>query len=186
MESPIIKRETTKQEISVVDITLVAVLLAAGAVLRLFAPPVFGITPNFVIVMYCLAIMLVKPKFTELIGISLVAAAVCHFTTKSMIPYINFLSEPVGAVVAYSITRIPMNFSISKISFKPAVVTLLGTVASGLVYVTTLKFLILFISTPKNPAYLGLLTVVFTTAAANTIIAQLIYTPIKAAIGKKD
>jgi hypothetical protein len=186
MESLTVKRETVKKEISVVDITLVAVLLAAGAVLRLFTPPIFGITPNFVIVMYCLAIMLVKPRFAELIGISLVAAAVCHFTTKSMIPYINFLSEPVGAIVAYSIVKIPMNFSIKNISFKPAVVTFLGTVASGLVYVTTLKFLILFISTPKNPAYIGLLAVVFTTAIANTIIAQLLYTPIKAAIGKKD
>jgi len=154
--------------------------------LRLFTPPFFGITPNFVIVMYCLAIYLIRPKFAEMIGISIVAAAVCHFTTKSMIPYINFISEPVGALVAFALVKAPFSLNIRKYSLKPAVVTFLGTVASGLTYITVLKFLILFVHTPKNPAYIFLLTVVLTTAVANTIIAQLIYYPIKLAFGKKE
>jgi len=53
-------------------------------------------------------------------------------------------------------------------------------------HVLILKFLILFVETPKNPAFLGLLTVVIVTAAANTIIAQLIYYPVKLATGKKE
>lgn len=182
----VVRRQVDKSGLSAVDVVLVGVLLAAGAVLRIFTPPFFGVTPNFVIVMYCIAIYLIRPKFGELIGISLVAAAVCHFTTKSMIPYINFISEPVGAIVAYMLVKAPFNISIKKYSLKPAVVTFLGTLASGLVYVTTLKFLILFIDTPKNPAFTFLLTVVVTTAVANTIIAQLIYYPIKASLGKKD
>lgn len=185
MES-VVKRQVERKGMTAADIVLVAVLLAAGAVLRIFTPPFFGITPNFVIVMYCLAIFLIKPRFIEVVGISIVAAAVCHFTTKSMIPYINFLSEPIGAFVAYALTKVPANFSIKRYSFKPAVVTFLGTVASGLVYITTLKLLILFVNTPKNPAYTFLLIVVVTTAVANTIIAQLIYYPIKLASGKRD
>lgn len=185
MES-IVKRQVENKGLSTTDIVLVGVLLAAGAVLRLFTPPFFGITPNFVIVMYCLAIYLIKPRFVEVLGISIVAAAVSHFTTKSMIPYINFISEPVGAFVAYALVKAPFNLSLKKYSFKPAVVTILGTIASGLTYITTLKFLILFIKTPKNPAFTFLLTVVITTAIANTIIAQLVYYPIKAALKKKD
>jgi hypothetical protein len=185
MESAV-KREVVSKGLTATDVVLVAVLLAAGAVLRLFTPPVFGITPNFVIVMYCMAIYLIRPKFVELIFISLVAAAVCHFTTKSMIPYINFISEPIGALAAFAMIKVPFKFSIKKFSFKPAIVTFLGTVASGLVYISVLKFLILFVKTPKNPAFAFLLTVVITTAIANTIIAQLIYYPIKAAAGKKD
>lgn len=181
-----IKRQVEKNGLNATDIVLVAVLLAAGAVLRLFTPPIFGITPNFVIVMYCMAIFLIKPKFSELIFISLVAAAVCHFTTKSMIPYLNFISEPVGAVIAYLLVKSPFKLKIKNISFKPALVTFLGTAASGFTYVFALKFFILFVKTPKNPAFTALLMVVVTTAIANTIIAQLIYYPIKAATGKQE
>ena len=173
-----VKRQVQNKGLSATDVVLVAVLLAAGAVLRIFTPPFFGVTPNFVIVMYCIAIYLIKPKFIEVMFISLVAAAVCHFTTKSMIPYINFISEPVGALVAFAIIKIPFKLNIKNISFKPAVVTFFGTIASGLVYVSVMKFLILFVKTPKNPAFTFLLVVVITTAIANTIIAQLIYYPI--------
>lgn len=187
MENATLKRELqVKSGMQTSDFVLVGILLAAGAVLRIFTPPFFGITPNFVIVMYCLAIFLIRPKFAEAIGISIVAAAVCHFTTKSLIPYINFISEPIGVIVAYSLTMLPFNFSFKKYSFKPAVVTFLGTLASGLVYISTLKFLVLFVEVQKNPAFTFLLMVVITTAIANTIIAQLIYYPIKAALNKKD
>jgi len=186
MESAAAKRQIKGKGLSATDVVLVGVLLAAGAVLRIFTPPFFGITPNFVIVMYCLAIYLIKPRFLEMIGIGIVAAAVAHFTTKSMIPYINFISEPVGAIVAYALVKAPFKLSLGEYSFKPAVVTLLSTVASGLTYITTLKFLILFVKTPGNPAFTLLLTVVITTAVANTIIAQLVYYPIKSALGKKD
>jgi len=186
MENPALKRQVENKGLSATDVVLVGVLLAAGAVLRIFTPPFFGITPNFVIVMYCLAIYLIKPRFIEMIGISLVAAAVCHFTTKSVIPYINFISEPVGAIVAYLLVKSPLNLSIKKCSFKPAIVTLIGTLASGLVYITVQKFLLLFRNAPNSPAYTFLLTVVITTAIANTVIAQAVYYPIKTSLGKKD
>lgn len=178
-------RQVEKKGLSATDVVLVAVLLAAGAVLRLITPPIFGITPNFVIVMYCMAILLIRPKLVEALFIGLVAAAICHFTTKSMIPYINFISEPLGVMAVFFMMKIPFKVSALKM-FKPAIITFVGTVVSGLIYVSTLKFLILFVKTPANPAYIGLLGVVFGTAALNTIIAQLIYFPIKAATGKKD
>jgi hypothetical protein len=186
MENASVKRQIENKEIAAADVVLVGVLLAAGAVLRIFTPPFFGITPNFVIVMYCLAICLIKPRFIELIGISLVAAAVCHFTTKSVIPYINFISEPVGAIVAYLLVKSPFSLSVKKYSFKPAFVTLLGTLTSGVVYITAQKFLILFNNIPNSPAYTFLLTVVITTAIANTVIAQVVYFPIKASLGKRN
>ncbi|MDP4183359.1 MAG: hypothetical protein Q8942_20000 [Bacillota bacterium] len=186
MENTVVKREVVKKGLSATDVVLVAILLAAGAVLRLITPPVFGITPNFVIVMYCTAIYLIRPKFVELIFISLVSAAVCHFTTKSMIPYLNFISEPVGALVVFGMIKVPFKAMIKNVTLKPAIVTFFGTIASGLVYISVLKFLILFVKTPKNPAFAFLLITVFSTAVANTIIAQFIYYPVKMAAGKKD
>jgi hypothetical protein len=181
-----IKRQVVNKGISLKDLLLVGVLLAAGAVLRIVTPAVFGITPNLLIVMYCLAIYLIKPRFVELIFISLVAATLCLITTKSAIPYINFFSEPVGAIVAFLLVKAPFNLQMKKISFKPAVVTLFGTLASGLVYISVMKFAVLFVEGTKSPAFTYLLTVVTGTAILNTVIAQAIYYPIKMAAGKQD
>lgn len=178
-------KTNVKSKISSADVVLVGALIAAGAVLRLFCPPIFGITPNFVIGMYCVAILIIRPTFRQTIGIGLVAGAVCNFTTKAMIPYLNFISEPIGAVVAYLIVIGLENVRISKFSFKPFVVTLFGTLASGLTFVTALKAAILFANSPKNPALLGLLSVVVVTALINAVFAQAVYYPIMAASGKK-
>lgn len=181
-----VKREVQSKGIGAVDVVLAGILIAAGAVLRLYTPPFFGITPNLVIGMYCLAILLIRPGFKEVLGIGIVAAAVCHFTTKSLIPYINFISEPAGAIVAGLLVMTPFNLSVGKYSFKPFIVTLLGTVASGLVYVSTLKFLILFVEAPSNPALTYLLMVVVVTAVVNSVLAQVLYYPIKVALGKNN
>ena len=52
---------------------LVAVLLAAGAILKLTLGSVLsfaGMKPNFIIAMYCLAILLVRPKPVQAMRIS--------------------------------------------------------------------------------------------------------------------
>lgn len=174
-----------RKKISASDVVLAGALIAAGAVLRLFCPPIFGITPNFVICMYCVSVLIIRPTLRQAIGIGLVAAAVCNFTSKSLIPYLNFVSEPIGATVACLLTAGLANLRIAKFTFKPFLVTLLGTLASGLSFVFILKFAILFVNTPKNPAFLGLLSVVIVTAIINSILAQAIYYPIMAASGKK-
>lgn len=175
-----------KDGLKTADLVLVGMLLAAGAVLRLFTPSVAGITPNFVIVMYCLAICLLKPRVSEVLGISLIAAAICQLTSKSAIPYINFISEPIGALVALALVKAPFKLSFKNYSFKPAVVTLLGTLASGLTYITTMKSILLFRGAAGGKAFTALLLVVLTTALANTVIAQLIYYPLKTAVAKKE
>lgn len=53
------------------DLILIAVLLAAGAVLKLTVSSFFsfaGMKPNFIIAMYCLAIILVRPKLRAIPG----------------------------------------------------------------------------------------------------------------------
>lgn len=180
------KQVNQKTGLSTADIVLVGMLLAAGAVLRFFTPSFFGITPNFVIVMYCLAIYLLRPKLTETIGISLIAAVICQLSSKSAVPYLNFISEPLGALAALALVRAPFKLSFKNHSFKPAVVTFLGTLASGLVYISSLKAILLFKGAAGGKAFAALLIVVVGTALINTVIGQLIYYPVKAAFGKKD
>jgi hypothetical protein len=177
-------RVVEKKGLSAVDVVVVAVLLAVGAVLRYFIPPFFGITPNLVIGMYCLAILLIRPKFGPILGIAIVAAAVCQLTTKSLIPYLNFISEPVGAIVVGLLAMIKMDFGFLKY-VRPFVVTFIGTLASGFSYISIFKGLTLFVSVPKNPAYIYLTTVVIVTAVANAILATVLYFPLQAALRKK-
>lgn len=177
-------RVVEKKGLQAVDVAIVAVLLAVGAVLRSFVPPFFGITPNLIIGMYCLAVLLLKPKFGPIIGIGLVAAALCQFTSKSAIPYLNFISEPVGALVVGLLGLIKMEAGVLKY-VRPFVITFLGTLASGFSYVAVFKIAALFVSIPKNPAFVYLSGVVLITAIANSILASVLYFPLKTALGKK-
>jgi hypothetical protein len=178
-------RVVEKKGLKAVDVAVVAVLLAVGAVLRYFTPPFFGITPNLIIGMYCLAILLIRPKFGPIIGIGLVAAAVCQLTTKSLIPYLNFISEPVGAIVVGILAMIKMDFGFLKY-VRPFLITFVGTLASGFCYISLFKSLALFVTVTKNPAFAYLTMVVVVTAVTNAILATVIYFPLKAALGKKN
>src|SRR6266702_5904468 len=167
-----------------VDVAVIAVLLAVGAVLRMFTPPFFGITPNLIIGMYCLAILLLRPsKVGSIIGIAFVAAAVCQLTTKSLIPYLNFISEPVGAITVWLLAMIRMDFGFLKY-VRPFIITFVGTLASGFTYISIFKSLALFMTVTKNPAFAYLTMVVVVTAVANAILATVLYFPLKATLAK--
>lgn len=99
----------TRRGMSVSDLILVAVLLAAGAVLKYFAGSIIniaGMKPNFIIAMYCLAILLIRPRFYESVIIGLLAGAVCQLFPGS--PYINLISEVCGAAVMGLMIKLPM------------------------------------------------------------------------------
>ena len=56
-----------KKGMSARDMLLIGILLAAGAVLKFFVGSFFnvGMKPNFIIAMYCLIILLVRPRLYE-------------------------------------------------------------------------------------------------------------------------
>ena len=67
-----------KEGLSVQDLILVAVLIAAGAVLKLTVSSFLsfaGMKPNFMIAMYCLAIILTRPKVYQSVVIGLLVTA---------------------------------------------------------------------------------------------------------------
>ena len=61
-----------RKHMSTRDIILAGILLAAGAVIRMFFPKL-PVTPNFIISMYCLVILLVRPRLVEALAIGVVA-----------------------------------------------------------------------------------------------------------------
>ena len=65
--------------LSTQDLILIAVLLAAGAVLKLTVGSLLssmGMKPNFIIAMYCLAIILTRPKLGQALVIGLLAGLI--------------------------------------------------------------------------------------------------------------
>lgn len=163
------------------QLAVVAVLLAIGAVLRAVTPPIAGITPNFVIAMYCLAILLIRPNLGGAIGVGLVGGAVAMIFSKSPIPYLNLISEPAGAIACACIVSFLPELSLKNYSFKPILAAALGTLVSGLVYIT-LNFKFALNLPPEkimiawNAAFI---TVVLPVTAINAVLAQILYAPAK-------
>lgn len=167
-------KEESRAAVEIRSLILTAVLLAAGAVLKFFAGSVInigGMKPNFIIAMYCLAILLIKPNLPHAAIIGVLAGAVCQFFPGT--PYINFISELAGAVVMALLLRIPMQRNVSSV-----VSTFLATVVSGGLY-TVCLFLFTGAAVETLVAYVP---IVLCTALINCVIVGVLYVPTRAAL----
>ena len=100
-----------KKGLAIQDLILVAVLLAAGAVLKLTVGSLlasFGMKPNFIIATYCLAIILIRPTIAQSLVIGLIAGLVCQIPMLNATPLLNIPSELLGALVCGLLIRVPM------------------------------------------------------------------------------
>ena len=151
-----------------------ALLLAIGAILHLATPSIGGISPNWTIAMYSLAINLTRPTIGQALGIGFVAGAINVPTSKSAFPYGNLVSETVGAVVCAILVHAFVSGKLANFRFRPAVTTFFTTIASGMTFITILKFAM---NMDSHVYFYVLLPVVLGSAAANTVITQLLYYP---------
>ena len=131
------KRDVTapqkKAGLTTQDLILIAVLLAAGAVLKLTVGSLLssmGMKPNFIIAMYCLAIILTRPKVGQALIIGLLAGLICQVPMLNATPLLNIPSELLGALACGLLIKIPMNIG-GKLDLNPLVNTFLSTVVSG-------------------------------------------------------
>lgn len=167
-------QNTETKGFSIHDLIIVAVLLAAGAVLKLFVGSVinfFGMKPNFIIASYCLAILLVHPSLLGCAVIGVLAGAICQFLPGT--PYLNFISELLGAVAMYFMIKVPFRFK--KADLNPALATFVSTVISGGSFVVCL-FLFMHMETSGLVAYVP---IVLGTAAIGAVLVQALYIPLK-------
>lgn len=163
------------------QLAVVAVLIAIGAVLRMFSPPIAGITPNFVIAMYCLSILLVRPGVGGALGIGLVSGFVAMMFSKSPIPYLNLMTEPAGALACALVVRYLPELSLKGLPFKPALAATIGTLASGTLYIT-LNFQFALHLPPEKMMVAwkaAFLMVVIPVTVINAVMAQILYLPAK-------
>ena len=177
------KREVAQKEkkgLQIRDVLLIGILLAAGAVLKFFVGTVinFGMKPNFIIAMYCLIIMLIKPGFIEAAIIGILAGAICQFFPGQ--PYINFVSELLGAVAMCLLIKIPLEKL--KIPVKPVICTFFSTLVSGFSFIAVM-YIMYYSGVDIKPTPLAIfMAIIFGTATINAVIVQVLYIPLKLAL----
>jgi len=213
------KREVTfeKQKgMSLSDLLLATLLLAAGQVLKVSVGTIIAnatggaIKPNFIIGMYCLAIMLIRPKKLNLayLGeaaiIGLLAGALNQINPAT--PLINFGSELVGAIAMCLIVMLPFATNVknadgsitrkglsekAEMNIKAAPGTFISTLCSGFSFVG-LQYMLLGIKLPGMSQSLSLPAnyivifcgIIFGTATANAVIVAILYPALKRVLKK--
>ena len=166
------------------DIAIVGILLAIGAILRYFLAMLHTpLTPNMIIAFYCLAIILIRPKVLEALGIGIVAGALSMLISSSIFPPANLISEPVGALVCFGLYALLRE----KSKLAPTATTFVATLASGFTFAGVA---IIAIGATYLAKYNGdlmafvavFVPIVVITAVFNAIIVQLLYLPSSRAI----
>lgn len=171
--------EREREGLSVRDFILVAVLLAAGAVLKLTVSSFLsfgGMKPNFIIAMYCLAIILVRPKLAQAIVIGLIAGLICQIPMLAATPYVNIPSEVLGALACGLLIRIPLKIG-GKLDLNPLVTTFLSTVVSGYTFAIIVGVVLNGLSLPVTLVTYAVM--VFGTATINCILAAVLAMPLR-------
>lgn len=171
------KRTVTKPEqkqgLTTQDLILIAVLLAAGAVLKLTVASFLsfaGMKPNFVIAMYCLAIILTRPNVGQSLIIGLLAGIMCQIPMLNATPLVNIPSEALGALACGLLIHVPMKIA-GKVDINPFVNTFLSTVVSGY----TFAIIVGLMNGLALPViFVTYAVMVFGTALFNSVLVQIL------------
>lgn len=172
-----------KKGLTVQDLILIAVLLAAGAVLKLTVSSFLsfaGMKPNFMIAMYCLAIILVRPNVGQAVIIGLLTGLISQIPMLNATPWVNIPSEMIGALVCGLMIHIPMK--ISKLDLNPLVTTFISTVCSGYTFAIIVG---LMNGLDLGAIFITYAVMVFGTATINCILVEILTLPLKKVL-KKD
>ncbi len=162
-----------KKGLATQDLILIAVLLAAGAVLKLTVASFLsfaGMKPNFVIAMYCLAIILTRPNIGQSLVIGLLAGLMCQIPMLNATPLVNIPSEMLGALACGLLIHAPMKLA-DKVDINPFVNTFLSTMVSGY----TFAIIVGLMNGLALPViFVTYAVMVFGTALFNSVLVQIL------------
>jgi hypothetical protein len=168
-----------KEGLGIQDLILIAILIAAGAVLKLTVSSFLsfaGMKPNFMIAMYCIAIILTRPNLAQSLVVGLLVGLVSQIPLLNATPMVNFASEAIGAVVCCLLCMVfskvaSNNHAAQNIAF-PAVITFISTVFSGYTFAMIVG---VTVSGLEPLAVFGVYAVmVLGTAVMNCIVAAIL------------
>ena len=178
---------TEKKGLQVQDLILVAVLLAAGAVLKLTAGSLlasFGMKPNFIIAAYCLAIIIIRPNVAQSLAIGLIAGLVCQIPMLNATPLLNIPSELLGALACGLLIHVPMKIG-GKLDINPLVNTFISTCVSGFTFAALSVYInVVSVGGDFAVAMAAYVAIVLGTATFNCIFVQVLAMPLKKVLKK--
>ncbi len=152
------------------DLVVAAVLLALGTILHAIMPPLFaGIKPDFLLAMMFLAIIY-KAEAKNMIAIGIVAGIIAAMTTGMPGGQIPSIVDKLGSAVAVFFILKAMG---RITSVKAAVVGFIGTVISGILFLSSLLAIGQIAGGKEILAMLQ--SVVLLTAVMNAIIMVIAY-----------
>jgi len=156
-------------------LTITTLLLAIGVILRMVSPNIGGISLNWNIVMYTLAIMLCRPTPKQGLGIGFVSGLVATMSSKAALPYANLVSDPLaGLVCATLASKYLLDFKIRKVSLEPVLLVFLTTFVSGGSFVLITKVIL---SLPMQVFLYAMMPAVLLVALLGSIAGQILYRP---------
>lgn len=175
--------------LSTQDLILVAVLIAAGAVLKLTVSSFLsfaGMKPNFMIAMYCLAIILTRPNVGQSAIIGLLVGLVSQVPMLNATPLVNIASEVLGALVCGILVSLLSGIASGNKAFQnvvaPVAVTFVSTVVSGYTFALIVGVAVAGL---EPLAVFGVYAVmVFGTAVMNAVLVAVL-TPVLRAVLKR-
>ncbi|WP_302962460.1 hypothetical protein [uncultured Adlercreutzia sp.] len=178
---------TEKKGLQVQDLILVAVLLAAGAVLKLTVGSLlasFGMKPNFIIAAYCLAIIIIRPNVAQSLAIGLIAGLVCQIPMLNATPLLNIPSELLGALACGLLIHVPMKIG-GKLDINPLVNTFISTCVSGFTFAALSVYInVVSVGGDFAVAMAAYVAIVLGTATFNCIFVQVLAVPLKKVLKK--
>ena len=150
---------------------ILSLLVGIGAVLHAIVPPIFGMTPDLLLAMMFLGILLF-PKLQYVVLLSIVTAFIAALTTTFPGGEIaSMVEKPLAGLIFFGLFLISKNLVNVRIS--GPILTAIGTVISGAIFLTIPLFIL---GVDIGIGFLLLLyTVVLPTTAINTIIMIVVY-----------
>ena len=162
-------------------LVIISLLVGIGAVLHVFAPPIFGVTPDLLLAMMFLGIMLF-PKFQYVLLLSILSGFIAALTTTFPGGEIaSMIEKPAAAFIFFGLFLLVKNMVNIKIS--SAVLTAIGTFVSGIIFLSIGLFVL---GADVGAGFFALISaVVLPTTLINTIIMIIVY-PVVEAILKRS
>ena len=156
-------------------ITITTLLLAIGVILRMVSPNIGGISLNWNILMYTMAIMLCRPTVGQGLGIGLVSGLVATLSSKAALPYANLISDPLAAFIcAYVAKSHFFDLKFRKVNIEPALLVFVTTFISGGTFVFITKVVL---NLPLPVFLFVMLPTVLIVALFGLVAGQILYQP---------
>ncbi|WP_047982499.1 tryptophan transporter [Ornithinibacillus contaminans] len=151
-------------------LVILSLLVGIGAALHFVMPSIYGVTPDMMLAMMFLGIMLF-PKFNYVVVLAISTGVLSALATQAPGGQIaNIIEKPITAFVFFAL------FILIKdrvnIKFSAPVLTAIGTLISGSIF---LGLALYVIGLMEGVFLLGFVTAVLPAAGLNTILMIIIY-----------